>query len=203
MEFPILNKFEKEKKVIELHKQGKTLKEIATIVHMSFRDISKIIKKYERQKELQAKKEESNQPSQPKKPSISSKSFMLYQEGKKIDEVKVLLDIPFKFAIKYWVQYLKSTRMYECFEFYQDHSYEIPTFLSINTFLERNDIYGKDIVNVLRTANDVINLNQTIINLKAEIEKLKQTRNNYSLNQNTLRNYQLPPLGPLPRYYYW
>jgi hypothetical protein len=41
-----LNKFEKEKKVIELHsKEGKTLKEIAPIVHMSFRDISKIYSK--------------------------------------------------------------------------------------------------------------------------------------------------------------
>ena len=200
MEFPILNKYEKEKKVIELHKQGKTLKDIATIVHMSFRDIAKIIKKYERQKELQAKKEESNQSSQPKKPSISSQAFILFKEGKQIDEVKVLLDIPFKFAIKYWVQYLKSTRMYKCFEFYQNHSYDIPTFLSINTFLERSDIYGKDIVNVLRTANDVINLNQTIINLKTEIEKLKQTKNNYSLNQNN--NYQpILPLG-LPEHYY-
>ena len=91
--------------------------------------------------------------------------------------------------------------MYECYEFYQEHSYDIPTFLSINTFLKRNNIYGKDIVNVLRTANDVINLNQTIINLKAEIEKLKQMKNNYSLNQNT-NNYQpLLPLG-LPKHYY-
>ena len=96
-----------------------------------------------------------------------------------------------------------SIRMYECFEFYQDHSYDIPTILSINTFLERNDIYGKDIVNVLRTANDVINLNQTIINLKTEIERLKQTKNNYSLNQNTMKNLQPVPLGPLPRYYNW
>ena len=39
MEFPILNKFEKEQKVIELHKQGKTLKEISKIVHMSFREV--------------------------------------------------------------------------------------------------------------------------------------------------------------------
>ena len=148
---------------MNFNKQGKTLKDIATIVHMSFRDISKIIKKYERKKELQAKREESNQSSQPKKPSISSQAFILFQEGKKIDEVKVLLDIPFKLAIKYWVQYLKSIRMYECFEFYQEHSYDIPTFLSINTFMKRNNISGKDIVNVLRTANDVINLNQTII----------------------------------------
>ena len=193
-----LNKFEKEKKVIELHKQGKTISEIAPIVHMSFRDISKIIKAYDKKISLQQSKKDDTQ-STTKKLSQSSQAFILFRRGKKIEEVKVLLDIPFKFAIKYWVQYLKSIRMYECFEFYQNHSYNIPTFLSINTFLERNDIYGKDIVNVLRTANDVINLNQTIINLKAEIEKLKQTKNNYLLNQNM----QPVPLGPLPRYYNW
>ena len=75
----------------------------------------------------------------------------------------------------------------------------MPTFLRINTFLKLNNVYGTDIVNVLRTARDVINLNQTIINLKAEIEKLKQTKNNCSLNQNI----QPVPLGPLPRYYNW
>ncbi len=54
----------------------------------------------------------------------------------------------------------------------------------------------------MRTTNDVKNLNQTYYNLKNEIERLKQTKNNYSLNQNT--KYQQPvPLGPLPRYYNW
>ena len=58
MEFQIpLNKFEKEKKVIYLHKEGKTLKEIAIIVHMSFRDISRIIKAYDKKISLQQKKE--------------------------------------------------------------------------------------------------------------------------------------------------
>ena len=93
--------------------------------------------------------------------------------------------------------------MFEAFEFYQENSYDMPTFLTINNFLKLNNVYGKDIVNVLRTANDVINLNQTILNLKAEIEKLKQTKNNYSLNQNTMKNLQPVPLGPLPRYYNW
>ena len=67
MEFTILNKFEKEQKVIELHsKEGKTLKEIAKIVKMSFRDISKIIKTYERKITLQAKRKENNQKSNKK-----------------------------------------------------------------------------------------------------------------------------------------
>ena len=52
----------------------------------------------------------------------------------------------------------------------------------------------------MRTTNDVKNLNQTYYNLKNEIERLKQTKNNYSLNQNN--NYQpILPLG-LPEHYY-
>ena len=94
--------------VIERHKQGKTYKEISIQAHKNFRDIKKIITACERKKELQAKREESNKSNQPKKPSISSQAFILFKEGKQIDEVKVLLDIQFKFAIKYWVQYLNQ-----------------------------------------------------------------------------------------------
>ena len=49
-EFP-LNKFEKEKRVIEMHLAGMTIRQIASEVHMSFTPISKIIKAYERKKE--------------------------------------------------------------------------------------------------------------------------------------------------------
>ena len=61
-----LNKFEKEKRVIDLHLEGKTIREIAKEVHMSFTPISNIIKACERKKELQAKREESNQASHQK-----------------------------------------------------------------------------------------------------------------------------------------
>ena len=43
-----LNKYEKEKRVIELHLADKTIREIAKEFHMSFTPISKIIKEYER-----------------------------------------------------------------------------------------------------------------------------------------------------------
>ncbi len=91
--------------------------------------------------------------------------------------------------------------MEECYDFFQMCQYYIPTFLTIDNFMKRNNISGPNIANVLRKANSVINLNQTILNLKGEIEKLKQNKNNYSLNQNTMKIYYLPPLGPLPRYY--
>jgi hypothetical protein len=66
--------------------------------------------------------------------------------------------------------------------------------------MKRNNVSNRAILNVLRTANDVNNLNQTHLNLKTEIEKLKQTKNNYSLNQNT-NSRPLLPLG-LPEHYY-
>ena len=69
------------------------------------------------------------------------------------------------------------------FEFYQEHSYDIPTLLSIDNFIKRNHISGNDIVNVLRKANDVINLNQRISNLKAEMDETNGRE--LSLNQNT------------------
>ena len=197
-----MNKFEKEKKVIELHsKEGKTLKEIAPIVHMSFRDISKIIKAYERKKELETKRKVRNQSSLPKKPPINTQAFKLFRDGIKLTDVAIDLEIPADKAEKLWSQFLRLEKMEDCYEFYQDNSYDIPTFLSINNFIKRNNISGKDIVNVLRTANNVNNLNQTYSNLKAEIEGLKQTKNNYLLNQNTNYLPQILPLG-LPSYYY-
>jgi hypothetical protein len=79
--------------------------------------------------------------------------------------------------------------MFESFEFYLDHSYAIPTLLSINTFMKRNNISGNDVVNVLREANDVINLNNSISNLKSECETWQRVKNNHDN----------APLEPLPK----
>jgi DNA-binding Lrp family transcriptional regulator len=145
-----LNKFEKEKRVIELHLAGMTIRQIASEVHMSFTSISKIIKAYERKKELQAKREENNQNGQIKKPSISSRAFKLFSDGKKPTEVVIELDIPPEKVEKLWSQFLKSERMEECYDFFQECQYDLSTLLSINNFMKRNNMYGKKIVKVLR-----------------------------------------------------
>jgi hypothetical protein len=188
----VLNKFEKRDLVIRLLNEGKTYREVCRLAHISPRDIKPIAKESERKRRLETKTRE--QKTRTKKPSLSSQTFILFKEGKKIDEVKVLLDISFKLAIRYWKQYLRSIRMFEAFEFYQDHSYAIPTLLSINTFMKRNNISGKDIVNVLREANDVINLNNSISNLKLECETWQRVKNSHD-------NAPLEPLPKIDRYY--
>ena len=91
--------------------------------------------------------------------------------------------------------------MFESFEFYQEYSYDIPKLLSINNFIKRNNVSGKNILTVLRTANDVIKLNQTYSNLKTDIKDLEQRRM-YLLYSPSL-SYSLRPL-PLnkPNYNY-
>ena len=188
-----LNKFEKRDLVIKLHKEGKTYREICQIARVSLRDIKPIIKKYEQNLENNKRRKENNQTPTIKKLSLSTQAFKLFKEGKKLDEVKVLLDIPFKIALRYWKQYLKSIGMYECFEFYQVWQYDLPSFLSISSFMKRNNVSGRDILNVLRTANDVITLNQTLSNLQTETKYLEQKK-------TCLLDYSPSPysLQPLP-----
>jgi hypothetical protein len=197
-----LNQQEKQELIIKLRKEeGKTYREIAHIAKVSLRDIKPTLRKYERKLQTK-KKEENNQQTTTKKLSLSSQAFILYQDGKKPSDVKVLLDISFKLAIRYWKQYLKSIDMFESYEFYQDHSYDIPSLLSINNFRKRNNVSGKDIANVLREANDVSKLNEIISNHKTEINRLEGKRMSLSYYSNS--DYSLQPL-PLnkPNYNYY
>ncbi len=127
---------------------------------------------------------------------------MLFRDCKKFTDVAIDLEIPAEKVEKLWSQFLRLERMPECYEFFQECQYDIPTFLSINNFMKRNNVYGNDVVNVLRTANDIINLNQIISNLKTEINRLEHKR--MSLLYYSHPSYSLQPL-PLnkPNYNYY
>jgi hypothetical protein len=195
-----LNKFEKEKRVIELHLERKTIRDIAQEIHMSFKDIGRIIKTYEKQQAAIASKEKLKNDSSniKKKPSKSSQAFKLFREGKKLTDVAIELEIPAKKAVKLWSQFLKLERMYQCYEFYKDYEYDIPRLLTINNFIKNNHVNIHNIADLLKEAKNILNLRVQLSIIKYEIAELKQIKNNYLLNQNS--KHQLPPLGPLPRY---
>ena len=91
--------------------------------------------------------------------------------------------------------------MYECYEFYKDYEYDIPRLLTINNFIKNNHVNIRNIADLLKEAKNILNLRVQLSIIKYEIAELKQIKNNYLLNQNS--KHQLPPLGPLPRYYNW
>jgi transposase len=193
-----LNKFEKEKRVIELYLEGKTIREISKEVHMSFKDISNLIKTYEKKQAAVTLKEKTKNasPHINKKISKNSQAFKLFRDGKKLTDVAIELEIPARKAVKLWTHFLKLERMYEAYEFYQGFQYEIPRLLSINKFITDNNINIHNIATILKEAKNILGLQLQISILKHEIETLKQTKIGYSLRP-------LEPLGPLPRYYNW
>jgi cytidylate kinase len=78
----MLTRQEKERLVIELYNQGRTIRDIAREVRMSFRDIGLILKKASGEKEEKQDKEQSLI-------SPSSQAYQLFSEGKAPIEVAI------------------------------------------------------------------------------------------------------------------
>jgi hypothetical protein len=198
-----LNKFEKEKRVIELHNQGKTIRQIAQEIHMAFRDIGRKIKEYEKQQASALKeKSKSESPYRKKNQLKNTQAFKLFREGKKLTDVTIELDIAPEKAVKLWSQFLKLERMYSAYEFYKDWESEISKFLIINTFIKNNHVNINNIVDVLRNAKNLLGLQVKYSILKYEIECLQQTKNNLQYSQD---NYTLKKVSEIdwnyPKYH--
>ena len=192
-----LNKFEKEKRVIELNKQGRTIRQIAPEVHMSFRDISKIIKEYDKKISKENKKrKENNQSNQKlaKKLSLSSRAFMLFSDGKTPVQVAMDLNIDFQKVRKYWLEYLRLNKMKKLYNIYIENEFHLDYLFKIYYFMLRNEIPKEDCEIVLRNAHTVINLNNSISNLKLECETWQRVKNNHD-------NAPLEPLPKINKYY--
>jgi transposase len=78
-EVVLLNKHQKKALVIKLYKQGKTRRQIAEVVHMSFKDISDIINEYTGEDKQVHKLDKSK----------DSHAFELFLQGKQSVEVAI------------------------------------------------------------------------------------------------------------------
>ncbi len=85
----VLNRRDKEQLVIKLHQEGRTIREIASVAHLSFSDIGFIIRKIDGKdddvgvetKDMKAK-------------SKSTRALYLFLQGKRPVDVAIELDLP-------------------------------------------------------------------------------------------------------------
>ena len=133
----LLNKFEKEKRVIELDLEGKTIRDIAKEVHMSFRDISKIIKEYRRKQIKRENTNNNNNATSTKKQLRCTKAYVLFLNGKKPVEVAIDLQIDYEEVRKYWTEFLRLQNMKDLYNIYIDNEYHLDYLIHIYLF------YGK------------------------------------------------------------
>jgi hypothetical protein len=187
----LLNKFEKEKRVIAAHfVEGKTIRDIAKEVHMSFRDISKIIKEYSR-KQIKREniKNNNNNATSTKKQLRCNKAYALFLNGKTPVQASIDLQIDYEEVRRYWTEYLRLQNMKDLFNIYIENEYHLDYLLHIYFFMLRNKIPKKACETVLLNAATVINLNNSISNLKSEFDTWQGVKNRHDN----------APLEPLPR----
>lgn len=199
----MLNKFEKQERVLQLHRQGKTIREISKEAHMAFRDISKIIKAYDKKSRLGniIENKDINKNHHIKKLSTGNRAFKLFLKNKKPVEVAIELNISYQEVDKYWSQFLKLEKKYEAYEFYDIFQYEMPQLLAIGGFIRRNNIDTANISNILKYASNTSNLQLYHNKLQNEIAEWEREKKLYIANLNNM-NYQLAPIKPMPIHRY-
>jgi hypothetical protein len=116
----VLNRQDKQHLVIELYRQGKTIREIASVAHLSFSDIGSIIRKIDGRDDM---------TKDIKNKSRGTKALWLFSNGKKPIEVAVELDLTASEAHDMQEEFWALNDLHELALAYNEIRAYLPSFL--------------------------------------------------------------------------
>ena len=120
----MLNRRDKEQLVIKLHQEGKTIREIASSVHMSFGDIGSIIRKIEGQDEEVKTKDIKNK-------SKDTQALFLFSSGKKPIDVAIELNLSASEVHEMQEEFWALNDLHELAFMYNEIKTFLPSFLKL------------------------------------------------------------------------
>jgi transposase len=190
----IIRRQERERLVLDLYNQGKTIREIAKEARMSFRDIGIILNKTLEEKTEASKEQgqdnnngvENNQ--QEPHLSLASQAYKLFSDRKTPLEVAIALNLRESEATKYYKEYWKLKQIHNLNMVYEELRGDIEPFLKLYRLSNRRGIGVKQVVNLLETANnDLPALEKRFKRLRNDINTLQfqkriDERSLYQLN---------------------
>jgi hypothetical protein len=185
----MLNRTEKEQRVIELYQQGKTIREIAHEVHMSFADIGAIKRKV---KGLQDD-DDGKSKEQDKIPvttlSKDTQAFALFSEGKKPVEVAIKLDLKADVVDKLYQQFWKLEGLYQLNLIYKEIWRYLPSFLNLFKIMKQQKTMSEqNVVDALKFGKELPHLKDQFQLLVEEINNLEYKRNGVRTALSALQN---------------
>jgi transposase len=173
---------EREQCVIELYEQGRTIREIAQEVHMSFGNIGDIIKKVRGDNDYSDKA---------MRESISkdTKAFKLFSKGKKPTEVAINLDLGADAVDRLYQQFWRLERLQQLTLAYQEIRHYLPLFLKLFKIMkEQKMIKEQDISNALKYVKEISSLKSQVQQLNQEIQRLEQEKKDTTEYLSALAN---------------
>jgi hypothetical protein len=183
----VLNKRDKEQLVIKLHQEGKTIREIASVAHLSFTDIGSIIRR------IDGKVDDGVDL---KNKSPETKALSLFSSGKKPIDVAIELNLSASEVQNILEEFWALNDLHELAFVYNEIKTFLPSFLKLFHCLKNSKMLSeKHIFNVLRyIGNDLPQLTDRIQCLSNDVINLEDKKRNL-LNELVLWNGQLYDLG--------
>jgi transposase len=184
----MLNRTEKEQRVIELYQQGKNIREIAQEVHMSFGSIGAIERKVKGLQDDDGKSKE-QQDKAPSTLSKDSQAFALFSEGKKPIEVAIKLDLKADLVDRLYQQFWKLEGLYQLNTVYKEIRRYLPSFLNLFKIMKQQRIMSEqNVADALKFGKELPHLKDQFQLLVEEINSLEYKRNDLKTVLSALQN---------------
>ena len=176
-----LGRWKKEQLVLDLYKQGKTSKEIAKVVHMSFRDIGAIV--HEQEKKQEVKEVQAQQQ------YLSSQAYRLFSKGKTPVQVGIELNLRQPDVTTLYREYCKLTQLENLSRIYEELKDDIEPFLKLYWLTKAAGMNVQDVRRLLTLANNYLpSVQIRYDNLKREIGALEGEKRNATMVFQDLNN---------------
>lgn len=163
-------KSEKERIIIELLKEGKTSRQIAEEVHVSFGDIGII------RRRLTGTQEEKDQSASnhlnTESKSVCTQVFHLFSKGKSGVEVAIKLDLPASEIEKLLKDYWLLKGLDRLPKVYEDMKVNRPAFFKLYRLVKEKKISNNDILTILKYDASISRLKKTVNDLQREVDDL-------------------------------
>jgi hypothetical protein len=165
----------REQNVLDLYNQGKTIRDIAKEVRMSFRDIGAILKKVSGETEEKKDIKESL--------SLSNKAYRLFSKGKTPIQVAITLNLSEDETTKFYQEYWNLKQMHELRMVYEEMGPDIVHFLKLYRLSKDAKMNPQQIVNLLHIANnDLQSVQQRYQKLQRNVRHLEFKEIDLSIN---------------------
>jgi hypothetical protein len=166
----VLNKQEKEKLVITLHKEGKTIRQIAHEAHISFTDIGKIIRKMNGHC--------NNDRIDLKDKSIETRAIYLFSIGKTPLEVAIELNLPASEVHNLQEEFWALNQLHELAFVYGEIKNYLPSFIKLYHCLKEHKMLNEEyIFNLIKYAGyDIPELTYRLQQLANEVINLESKK---------------------------
>jgi hypothetical protein len=172
----LLTREEREQHVIQLYKENKSTREIAKLMHMSFRDIGAITKKLKL--EVEQERGDLDEDDDIKSKSKTTQAIKLFCEGKNIVDVVIALDLPADEVRAIYREYWELKQMYELGQIYDEAEDDLHGLLRLHRIFKDLCMVEHDIHNVLELAknNQLQYLQWKVEYLRNDVDMLEAQR---------------------------